>query len=129
MSGCCALEKTVREQSLELTDEQVRLMERFSPEFRERHIETKHTGDLVAVDTFFVGVLKGVGRIYLDCKGDGLIFCQNRSVPCGAPIGPLLKTKGFFQVLPPKGRPHLGQREPSKMGVLGGNFFENHEYF
>ena len=26
-----------------------------SPEFRERHIETRHTGDLVAVDTFFVG--------------------------------------------------------------------------
>jgi hypothetical protein len=30
-----------------------------SPEFRERHIEAPHTGALVAVDTFFVGVLKG----------------------------------------------------------------------
>jgi hypothetical protein len=37
----------------------------FSPEFRERYIETHHTGELVAVDTFFVGTLKGVGRIYL----------------------------------------------------------------
>lgn len=68
------LEATVREQSFELTDEQVRLLERFSPEFRERHIETKHTGDLVAVDTFFVGALKGVGRIYLQ----SVIDCFSR---------------------------------------------------
>jgi transposase InsO family protein len=68
------LEQTVREQSLMLTDAQVRLLERFSPEFRERHIETKHTGDLVAVDTFFAGTLKGVGRIYLQSAID----CHSR---------------------------------------------------
>ena len=50
---------------IELTERQVKLLERFSPEFRERHIITKHTGDLVPVDTFFVGQLKGVGKIYL----------------------------------------------------------------
>lgn len=49
-------------------------MERFSPEFRERHIETKHTGDLVAVDTFFVGTLKGVGKIYMQ----SVIDCHSR---------------------------------------------------
>ena len=68
------LEKTVREQKLDLSDTQVRLLERFSPEFRERHIETRHTGDLVAVDTFFVGVLKGVGRVYLQ----SVIDCHSR---------------------------------------------------
>jgi len=68
------LEKTVREQDLELSDTQIRLLERFSPEYRERHIETKHTGDLVAVDTFFVGVLKGVGRVYLQ----SVIDCYSR---------------------------------------------------
>jgi len=68
------LEKSVREQNLELSDEQIRLLERFSPEFRERHIETRHTGDLVAVDTFFVGTLKGVGRIYLQT----VIDCYSR---------------------------------------------------
>jgi len=68
------LEKSVREQNLELSDSQIRLLERFSPEYRERHIETKHTGDLVAVDTFFVGVLKGVGRIYLQ----SVIDCHSR---------------------------------------------------
>jgi transposase InsO family protein len=59
---------------VKLSDEQVRMLERFSPEFRERHIETRHTGDLVAVDTFFVGVLKGVGRIYLQSALD----CHSR---------------------------------------------------
>lgn len=68
------LERHVREQSLELSDSQIRLLERFSPEFRERHIETEHTGDLVAVDTFFVGNLKGVGRVYLQ----SVIDCYSR---------------------------------------------------
>ena len=59
------LEKTHREQEIELNDEQIRLLERFSPEFRERQIEVHYTGELVAVDTFFVGTLKGVGKVYL----------------------------------------------------------------
>ena len=45
-------------------------LERFSPEFRERHIKSDFTGDLVAVDTFFVGHLKGVGKIYLQSAID-----------------------------------------------------------
>jgi transposase InsO family protein len=65
------LEKAARERRVELKEEHVQLLERFSPEFRERHIIAEHTGDLVAVDTFFVGTLKGVGKVYiqsvLDC--------------------------------------------------------------
>jgi transposase InsO family protein len=68
------LEQTVAKRRLKLSDEQVRLLERFSPEFRERHIETRYTGDLVAVDTFFVGTLKGVGRVYLQ----SVIDCHSR---------------------------------------------------
>lgn len=68
------LERSAREQNFELSDTQIRVLERFSPEFRERHIETKHTGDLVAVDTFMVGSLKGVGRIYLQT----VIDCHSR---------------------------------------------------
>ena len=68
------LEQSVREKKLDLSDEQVRALERFSPEFRERHIETRHTGDLVAVDTFLVGSIKGVGRIYLQ----SVIDCYSR---------------------------------------------------
>ncbi|MBM3492381.1 MAG: transposase family protein, partial [Alphaproteobacteria bacterium] len=68
------LEKATAERSLELTEEQTRLLERFSPEFRERHIEAPHTGSLVAVDTFFVGTLKGVGKLYLQTAID----CHSR---------------------------------------------------
>lgn len=59
------LEMTQRERCIELSDDQVRLLERFSPEFRERQIYVRYTGELVAVDTFFVGHPKGVGKVYL----------------------------------------------------------------
>ena len=64
------LGKTTAQRRVELSDEQVRLLERFSPEFRERHIQTRHTGELVAVDTFFVGHLKGVGKVWLQTAVD-----------------------------------------------------------
>jgi len=59
------LKETARERKLKLTDTQIQLLERYSPEFRERHIQVEHTGQLVAVDTFFAGTLKGVGKVYL----------------------------------------------------------------
>ena len=68
------LEKQTAERKISLSEEQVRLLERFSPEFRERHIEAPHTGSLVAVDTFHVGTLKGVGKIYLQTAID----CHSR---------------------------------------------------
>jgi transposase InsO family protein len=68
------LEKATAERAIELTAEQARLLERFSPEFRDRHIEAPHTGALVAVDTFFVGKLKGVGKVYLQTAID----CHSR---------------------------------------------------
>jgi len=68
------LERETRDRKLELSDQQIRLLERFSPEFRERHIQVHHTGELVAVDTFFVGALKGVGRVYLQ----SVIDCYSR---------------------------------------------------
>lgn len=64
------LEKTTADRAVRLSDEQVAALERFSPEFRERHIEAHFTGDLVAVDTFFVGHLKGVGKVYLQSAVD-----------------------------------------------------------
>jgi hypothetical protein len=39
------LERETRERVIDLSDEQIRLLERFDPEYRERHIETRHTGD------------------------------------------------------------------------------------
>lgn len=68
------LEDSVRKRKVKLTDAQIRLLERFSPEFRERHIETHQTGDLVAVDTFYCGTLKGVGKVYLQ----SVLDCHSR---------------------------------------------------
>lgn len=68
------LERTVREEKIAISEDQVKLLERFSPEFRERHIEVRHTGELVAVDTFFVGSLKGVGKVYLQ----SVLDCYSR---------------------------------------------------
>lgn len=83
------LEKTVREQKFELSAEQTRLLERFSPEFRERHIQTHNPGALVAVDTFLVGSLKGVGRVYLQSAIDchtryawGRLYTNKLPVTC-----------------------------------------------
>ncbi len=65
------LEETVRKRKITLTEEQTQALERFDAEFRERHIEVHATGELVAVDTFFAGTLKRVGKVYiqtvLDC--------------------------------------------------------------
>ena len=52
-------------------EEQIQAPERFDPEYRERHIQINAIGGLVAVDTFFAGTQKGVGKVYiqtvLDC--------------------------------------------------------------
>ena len=65
------LEETVRKRKIKLSEEQIRALERFDPEYLERHIEVNATGELVAVDTFYAGTLKGVGKVYiqtvLDC--------------------------------------------------------------
>lgn len=68
------LEAHYREKGQQLTENHIRLLERFDPEFRERHIQADYTGQLVAMDTFMVGNLKGIGKIYLQT----VIDCHNR---------------------------------------------------
>ncbi len=70
------LEQTHRDEMIELNDEQIRLLVRFSHEFRERQIEVHYTGELVMVDTLFVGALKGVGKVYLQT----VLGCDSRHV-------------------------------------------------
>jgi transposase InsO family protein len=60
-----ALEATAAQENLILTEEQLRALEKAKQE-KEAHgeIETAHPGYLGAQDTFYVGTMKGVGRIY-----------------------------------------------------------------
>ena len=44
---------------MELTEDQNLALERLDPEYRERHIEGEGHRELVAVDIFFAGTLKG----------------------------------------------------------------------
>ena len=60
-----ALEKLSAEQGIVLTEAQVQALERKKHDDRAcGEIETHHPGYLGSQDTFYVGTIKGVGRIY-----------------------------------------------------------------
>lgn len=65
-----ALEAKREGDGLELDAEQIAFIEQQNPQFRERHVESKRPGELLNQDTFYVGRLKGVGKIYLHAVVD-----------------------------------------------------------
>jgi transposase InsO family protein len=65
-----ALEQANAEKAIELTPEQAAFIEKLNPCFRERHVESSAPGELLSADTFFVGSLKGIGRVYLHAVVD-----------------------------------------------------------
>lgn len=64
------LEQSASESGFELTEEHIRLIEKANPCFRERRVESSYPGQLLCQDTFYVGRLKGVGRVYLQAVVD-----------------------------------------------------------
>jgi len=60
-----ALEKRSAEEGIELSGDQITYIEKLNPSFKERHVESSGPGQLLSQDTFFVGTLKGVGRVYM----------------------------------------------------------------
>jgi transposase InsO family protein len=68
------LEERHLQEGFKLTEAQIRLLEKANPCWRERHVESKKPGELLCQDTFYVGRLKGVGRVYLQAVVD--TFCS-----------------------------------------------------
>ena len=64
------LEEEKNGQELDLTEEQVRLLEKANPCFRKRKVESPYPAYLLSQDTFQVGTIKGVGRIWLQAVVD-----------------------------------------------------------
>ncbi len=65
-----ALERQNADQVIELTAEQAAFLEKLNPCFKERHVESGRPGELLSADTFMVGTLKGIGRVYLHAVVD-----------------------------------------------------------
>lgn len=65
-----ALEEKTAAKKIELSGEQVAFLEKLNPCFRERHVESAAPGELLSADTFFVGNLKGIGKVYLHAVVD-----------------------------------------------------------
>jgi transposase InsO family protein len=64
------LERQNADAAIELTPEQAAFLEKLNPCFRERHVESGRPGELLSQDTFMVGTLKGIGRVYLHAVVD-----------------------------------------------------------
>ena len=64
------LERERSAQAIELSGEQVAFIEKQNPAFRERHVESSRPGELLCQDTFYVGQLKGVGKVWLHAVVD-----------------------------------------------------------
>ena len=64
------LEEKTAQKEIELSAEQVAFIEKQNPCFRERHVESSRPGEFLNQDTFFVGHLKGVGKVYLHAVVD-----------------------------------------------------------
>lgn len=64
------LEASALREKIKLTAEQIKYLESANPCWRERHVESSRSGELLCQDTFYIGRLKGVGQVYLQAVVD-----------------------------------------------------------
>ena len=57
-------------EGMELPPEQIQTLEKLNPCLKERHVESSRPGELVSFDNFYVGLFKGIGRVYLHTAVD-----------------------------------------------------------
>lgn len=120
-----ALEAKMAQENLILTEEQLRILERSKRE-KEAHgeLETEHLGYLGAQDTYYVGNIKGVGRIYQQTFIDTyskVAFCKIYDRKNALVAADMLNDRGlpFFEengipllrVLTDRGTEYCGARE------------------
>lgn len=70
------MERLCSEQGLEITESVQKLLKRYQGLIRDpqQHVESFYPGYLLCQDTYFVGCIKGVGRIYMQSVVDS--FCS-----------------------------------------------------
>lgn len=80
------LEEKHLQEGIELSTEQIRLIEKMNPVFKERHVESSQPGELICQDTKLVGTLSGFGKIYVQAAidtygsyGFACVFSSKRS--------------------------------------------------
>jgi transposase InsO family protein len=64
------LEERAMQEQCDLSAEQVAMIEKINPCFRERFQESSRPGEMLVQDTFFVGSFKGIGKLYLQMVVD-----------------------------------------------------------
>lgn len=64
------LERHLADEGIDLSQEQIRFLEKHNPQFRERHVASSRPGELLCQDTYYVGQFKGVGKVYLHAVVD-----------------------------------------------------------
>jgi hypothetical protein len=80
------LERRACQHDIELMAQQVVWIEKANLCFRERHVESSRPGELLCADTFFVGMLKGVGKVYLHAVVDPMAAMPSAiSTPASRP--------------------------------------------
>jgi hypothetical protein len=59
------LEEQTHGHDIDLTAEQIKFLEKANPCFKERNVESLYPCYLLSQDTFYVGTIKGIGRVWL----------------------------------------------------------------